>query len=118
MAEQWKTDYQATTTAARLTQIAEFGANLIKSGLFKSQLYEHMASIMTLLDQKTPSIILHFPALLSLGTVTQSLARQHNWDQEYIKKVQTLYKMENHDASKWTLLVTKYLRNGWIILVL
>ena len=110
MAEQWSADYQATTTAMRLNQIAEFGANLIKSGLFKSQLYEHIASIMTLLEQKNASITLYFPALLSLGSVTQSLARQHNWDQQYIQKVQSLYKMEDHDASRWMLLITKYLR--------
>ena len=68
-----------------------------------------MASIMTLLEKKEESIILHFPSLITMGTITENLARLNKWDQEYITKVQQLYKMDDHDVKRWTTIVTKFL---------
>ena len=68
-----------------------------------------MASIMTLMERKEESIILHFPSLLTMGSITENLARLNKWDQQYINKVQSLYKMDDHDANRWTTIVTKFL---------
>ena len=68
-----------------------------------------MASIFTLLEKKEESIILHFPSLVTMGTVTTNLARLNNWDQVYIAKIQSLHKMENYDVNNWMNIITKYL---------
>ena len=64
---------------------------------------------MTLLEKKEESIILHFPSLVSMGSVTENLARLNKWDQQYIEKIQNLYKLDDHDANHWMTIITKYL---------
>lgn len=101
--------FQSTLTATRIKQLADFGISLANSDAFKFQLYEHTASIFALMEQKAPNMLTHFTSIMSLGTVTESLARQHQWDMEYIHRVQALYKIEEHDAQKWMAPFNKYL---------
>ena len=62
-----------------------------------------------MLEKQEETIILHFPSLVSMGSVTEDLARSNNWDQVYIKKIQSLHKMEDHDVNTWMVYITKYL---------
>ena len=64
---------------------------------------------MTLLEKQEETIILHFPSLVSMGEVTENLARLNHWDQSYINKIQALYKMDENDTDKWMQIITKYL---------
>ena len=93
----------------RVYQITEFAMNLAKSGKFKHQLYENVASIFALLDQDSPNVLTHFNSIMSLGSVTFSLARQYKWDPEYIGRVRSLYGLEKHDETTWFTQFNTYL---------
>ena len=101
--------FQSTLTATRIKQLADFGISLINSDKFKLQLYEHAASVFALMEQKAPNMLTHFTSIMSLGNVTESLARHHQWDIDYIHRVQALYKTEDHDTQKWMAPFNKYL---------
>ena len=109
MAEEYITMFNANFTATRIKQLATFGLDLINSDKFKKQIYDHAASILALMEQETPTILCHFTSLISLGTTTESLARQHNWDMDYINRVRELYKLEETDAQRWMTPLNKYL---------
>ena len=109
MANEYIQMFGSTFTATRIRQLAEFGTNLINNETFRFQMYEHAASVFALLEQKSPNLLCHFPSLMSLGSVTESLARQHHWDMTYIKRVQDLYKLDEYDAQKWAMPLNKYL---------
>ena len=87
----------------------EFAINLCNSKEFQNQLYDHAASIFALLEQGTDTLLIHFDSLMSLGSITERLARQQNWDMDYIKRVQKMYKMEEYNAQKWFEPFNKYL---------
>ena len=109
MADQYTEMFSSTFTSTRIRQLAEFGINLINNETFKYQMYEHAASIFALMEQKSPNLLCHFPSLMSLGKVTESLARQHHWDMDYINRVRQLYRLEEHDAQVWVTPINKYL---------
>lgn len=109
MAEQYTEMFSSNFTAIRIRQLASFGIELTNSDKFKRQMYDHAASICALLEQGTPTILCHFNSLISLGSVTESLARQNNWDLGYIRRVQNLYKAEDTDAQRWMTPINKYL---------
>ena len=109
LAKQYTAMFNSQFTATRIRQLAKFGVDLINNDRFKRQMYEHAASIFALLEQGAPAILCHFTSLISLGTTTDSLARQHNWDLEYIQRVRNLYKLEETDAQRWMTPVNKYL---------
>ena len=87
----------------------EFAVNLCNSKEFQNQLYEHGASMFALMEQGSETLLTHFDSLMSLGTVTESLARQQNWDMNYIQRVQKMYKMDDYNAQKWFEPFNKYL---------
>ena len=109
LSDQFKILYNSQLTSKRIYQITEFAMNLSKSRKFKHQLYEHTASIFALLEQDSSNILTHFSSLISLGQVTNRLARQYKWDMDYIHRVRNLYKMQNHDATQWFVHFNKYL---------
>ena len=113
IAEQHKKLDDTPRTAQRLAETVTFAMNLSKSGKFKHQLYENIASVLAQLEQESPTILTHFNSLMALGTVTYSLARQYEWDTEYINQVKDLYTSEELLQMKWltqdrfTKLITK-----------
>ena len=109
LADQYTVMFNSQFTATRIRQLARFGVELINNDKFKRQMYDHAASIMAILEQGAPSILCHFTSLISLGTTTDSLARQHNWDVEYIQRVRNLYKLNETDAQRWMTPFNKYL---------
>ena len=109
LADQYMEMFNSNFTATRIKQLASFGIELLNNDRFKRQMYEHAASIFALLEQGTPTILCHFTSLISLGSTTDSLARQHNWDPEYIQRVRNLYKLNETDAQRWMTPFNKYL---------
>ena len=109
LAEQYTVMFNSPFTATRIKQLAKFGIELINNDKFKRQMYDHAASVLAVLEQGTPSILCHFTSLISLGTTTDSLAKQHNWDAEYIQRVRNLYKLDETDAQRWMTPFNKYL---------
>ncbi|MAF42204.1 MAG: hypothetical protein CL859_10230 [Cyanobium sp. ARS6] len=109
LAEQYTIMFNSQFTSTRIKHLARYGLELINNDRFKRQIYDHVASIFSLLEQGAPSILCHFTSLMSLGTTTDSLARQHNWDAEYIQRVRNLYKLEETDAQRWMTPFNKYL---------
>ena len=104
-----KESFHSEITAKRITQITEFAVRLAQNGIFRNQMYEHAASVFALLDQQPQSILIHFDSLLALGSLTNNLARLYQWDEDYIERVQNLYKMNDHDAQVWVTPFNKYL---------
>lgn len=109
MADFYQRRFRSELTARRIKQTTEFGQSLAKSGLFRAQLYDHTASIFALLEQDSPTLLIHFDSLISLGSTTTNLARLYNWDEEYIARVQKLYKLQEYDAQNWFEPFNKYL---------
>lgn len=109
MAEQYTVMFNSQFTASRIKHLADFGISLINNDTFKYQLYEHAASVLASIEQKSPNMLTHFTSIMSLGTVTESLARHHQWDIDYIHRVQALYRLEDHDTQKWMAPFNKYL---------
>ena len=101
--------FHSEITARRITQITEFAVSLAQNGVFRSQMYDHAAAIFALLDQEAQSILIHFDSLLALGSLTDNLARLYKWDEDYIERVQTLFKMDDYDAQTWMAPFNKYL---------
>ena len=101
LSDQYNIIHNSQLIAKRIYQCTEFAINISRSGRFRHQLYEHMASILALLDQDSPNILTHFNSLLTLGSVTFRLARLYKWDLEYIGRVRSLYGLENHDETTW-----------------
>ena len=109
MAEFYAKRFRSELTSRRITQTTKFGMDLSLSNQFRNQLYEHVASLFALMDQNSDTLLIHFESLISLGSVTKSLARQYNWDETYIERVQNLYKMEDYDAQNWFEPFNRYL---------
>ena len=109
MAEFYKKRFRSELTARRILQTTKFAKDLAKNNNFRNQLYHHAASIFALLEQQSDLLLIHFDSLLSLGSVTTSLARQQKWDENYIQRVQQLYQMDKYDADAWFTPFNKYL---------
>ena len=109
VAEFYTKRFRSELTARRIRQTSQFAKDLALSGQFRSQLYEHAASIFALMEQQSPMLLIHFDSLISLGSVTTRLARQQNWDEDYIQRVQNLYKVENFNAQNWMEPFNRYL---------
>jgi len=103
--------FRSEITARRIRQIAEFVTYLAQNGTFRNQMYDHAAAMFALLDQEAQSILIHFDSLLSLGSLTNNLARLYKWDEDYIERVQNLYKMDDYDAQTWVTPFNRYLRD-------
>ena len=101
--------FRSELTARRIKQTSQFARDLALSGSFRTQLYEHAASIFALMEQNSPTLLIHFESLISLGSVTKSLARQQDWNEDYIQRVQNLHKLENYDAQNWMEPFNRYL---------
>ena len=109
MAEFYTKRFRSELTARRIIQTSIFAKHLALNSQFRDQLYDHAASIFAMLEQQSPTTLIHFESLISLGSLTRSLAKQQKWDEEYIQRVQALYKMDQYEAQQWVEPFNRYL---------
>ena len=84
----WKVQKKSNLTAFWAEALNKYIKDLAENPKFIDQMYDHMADLVYTMDTAPSQAVIAFAHLANMGTMTSSLKRMYDWNDEAIKLIQ------------------------------